>query len=837
MLFARPSLSGVRTGLYIPKGIFMSQSLATRYINAKRALFDKAYSALNPKQREAVFTVNTPLLILAGAGSGKTTVLVKRIAYIIKYGNAYASEDVPAGITEKKVRALEDAVNLDRGEIECILPEFITQPCPPYNILAITFTNKAAKEIKTRLATELGDEVMASDIWSGTFHSVCMRILRVHGEKLGFGREFTIYDADDTKKAVAAAMKRCNVDDKQFPLKSVVNAISHAKDQMMTPSAFARAAAGDFRREKIAKVYAAYQEDMIRSNAMDFDDIILYTVRLFSEHPDVLANYQRKFKYVCVDEYQDTNVAQFKLTEMLAGGHDYIMAVGDDDQSIYKFRGATIENILQFDKVYSDAKVVKLEQNYRSTQTILDAANKVIANNVGRRGKNLWTDSGAGDAITVCKTEDQMGESRYIVDTVNSLMARGGYTYRDFAVLYRTNSQSGSVEKAFAKGGIPYRMIAGTRFNDRKEIRDIVAYLQLINNRADRERLLRIINVPARKIGDKTIEAIRIIADEIGESMFYVIDHVERYGALSRNIASLRAFADMINGLAELAKTAPLGDLFDALVERSGYMDMLIAGGEAEKERIENILEFKSSMVEYTENTDEPTLTGFLEENALVADVDKYDESADAVVLMTVHSAKGLEFPVVFIPGMEDGIFPGMQNIIGSTEDMEEERRLAYVALTRAKKKVYIIHAKSRLWYGHTVYNPVSRFVSEIPEKLCDKVDKTNAAWQKGSAYGTTATPRTYYSAPSNTATQKSSGVGYGDKITVGKPMYNPSANKDTREKMLSLAPGDRVSHVTFGQGEILSAKKMGNDILFEVAFDKAGTKKLMGTYAKLKKL
>ncbi|MBQ9161698.1 MAG: UvrD-helicase domain-containing protein [Clostridia bacterium] len=819
----------------------MPQTLGERYLKAKKALFDKAYSNLNPKQREAVFTINTPLLILAGAGSGKTTVLVKRIAYIIKYGNAYAANIIPRGLTEERVAALEGATSLSRGEIEGILPEFITESCPPYNILAITFTNKAAKEIKTRLASELGDEIMAADIWSGTFHSVCMRILRVHGEKLGFGREFTIYDADDTKKAVAAAMKRCNIDEKQFPVKSIVNAISHAKDELMTPMAFARMAQGDFRREKIAKVYAAYQEDMIRSNAMDFDDIIVNTVRLFSEYPDVLAYYQRKFKYVCVDEYQDTNIAQFRLTEMLAGGHDYIMAVGDDDQSIYKFRGATIENILQFDKVYSDAKVIKLEQNYRSTQTILDAANKVIANNVGRRGKNLWTDSGAGEAITVCKTEDQLGESRFIVDTVNSLMASGGYTYRDFAVLYRTNSQSGSVEKAFAKGGVPYRMIAGTRFNDRKEIRDIVAYLQLINNRADRERLLRIINVPARKIGDKTIEAIKIIADEIGESLFYVIDHVERYGALSRSAMTLRAFADLINELAEMAKTAPLGDLFDALADKSGYMRMLEEGGEAEKERIDNILEFKSGMVEYSENTDEPTLTGFLEENALVADVDKYDESADAVVLMTVHSAKGLEFPVVFIPGMEDGIFPGMQNIMGDSEDMEEERRLAYVALTRAKRKVYIIHAKSRLWYGHTVYNPVSRFVSEIPEKLCDVVDKTASSWRTGGMYGGSGTsaPRTYYSAGSGMSAYppKKTGVGYGDKITVGKPLNVPPQNKDARAQMFALKAGDRVSHITFGEGEILSAKRMGNDTLFEVAFDRAGTKKLMGTYAKLKKI
>ncbi len=813
--------------------------LSERYIQAKQALFDKAYAALNERQREAVFTTEGPLLVLAGAGSGKTTVLVRRIAYIIRYGNAYHTDFVPPGLTEEHVAELESAVRLSTPEIEEILPEFIHDPCPPYRVLAITFTNKAAGEIKARLAEQFSDETLAKDIWSGTFHSVCMRILRVHHDKIGYPQGFTIYDTDDTKKAVVAVMKRLNIDEKQFPPKAVVTAISHAKDSLLDPDEYENEAGADYRLSRIAAIYRGYAEDMARSGAMDFDDIIMQTVRLLREYPDVLAYYQKKFRYVCIDEYQDTNRAQFVLASLLSGGYRNLMVVGDDDQSIYKFRGATIENILSFDKVFEGATLIKLEQNYRSTKTILDAANRVIEKNQGRRGKTLWTAGDAGEPIVLRKAEDQMAESRSIVDTIRHRMEAGGHQFRDFAVLYRTNSQSAGIERALSRSTIPYRIVGGTRFNDRKEIRDAVAYLQLLCNNADRERLLRIINEPRRKIGDKTIALVSAIAEETNQSLFAVMEKADTYPALGRAVSSLRVFTDLIHELTELRDTLPLPDLFDAVMERSGYLPMLRMGGEPEREHIENIAELKSNIVEYVKNREEageiPTLPDFLEEYALVADVDKYDTEADAVVLMTIHSAKGLEFPIVFLPGMEDGIFPGMQNILGDPSDMEEERRLAYVAITRAKKQIYISHAKTRIWYGQTVANPLSRFVGEIPDELIHHEDLTALAAYggfggapAGTAAGTPATGR--YERP-----RRPQPVRHTDRITVGQP--TPEATVKARETLNTLSPGDRVAHATFGEGEILSVKPMGADKLIEVMFDTVGTKKLMGTYAKLKKL
>lgn len=804
--------------------------LKERYIAAKQALFDKAYSHLNAEQRRAVFQTQGPLLILAGAGSGKTTVLVQRIAYIIRYGDAYHTDWMPYGVTEAKVEEMERAVSLSMAEINEILPEFIHQPCPPYQMLAITFTNKAANEIKSRLAANFDDETIAKDIWSGTFHSICVRMLRTYGDRIGYDKSFTIYDTDDSKKMISAVMKKLGIDEKTIPVKSVMAAISRAKDHLLDPDAYANEVGCDYRLSKIARIYEAYAAEMKRSNALDFDDIIMQTVKMLTEHSDVREYYQRKFRYVCVDEYQDTNVAQFELSRLLAGGTQNIMVVGDDDQSIYKFRGATIENILNFDHVYKQATVIKLEQNYRSTKTILDAANHVIAKNTGRKGKSLWTAGGEGDPIVLRKVEDQMAEARTIVDTVVQMMASGDRTYRDFAVLYRANAQSSSIERAFAKSGIPYRMLGGTRFNDRKEIRDAVAYFQLIVNHADRERLLRVINEPKRGIGAKTLSAVEQIAAEQGCSLFDVMDHARSYSAFSsRGADILQGFADTVKELGAIAQNVCLADLFDAVMEKTGYMEALKAAGEAERDRVENLLELKSNMIEYTKNSEAPSLVGFLEENALVADVDKYDDKADAVVLMTIHSAKGLEFPVVMLPGMEDGVFPGMQTISGGQDDMEEERRLAYVAITRAKEKLLVIHAKNRLWYGQTTYNPISRFVEEIPENLLTKEDHT-AEGSRGAMYIEPAV-RTYYSERS----QRQKAPVHTDRTTVGRAAV--AADAQTRAAIAEFSAGDRVRHMTFGEGEILSVKPMGRDMLIEVMFDTVGTKKLMATYAKLKKI
>ncbi len=830
------------------------QTIEERYTGAKRALFDKVYGNLNERQREAIYTINGPLLVLAGAGSGKTTVLVRRIAFLIRYGNAYKSEYVPYGTDEARVRELEGALSLPVGEIEAnILPEFANRPAEPYRVLAITFTNKAANEIKERLAKMFPDDPQtAADIWAGTFHSVCVRILRRHCELLGYRTGFTIYDTDDSKKAVIAAMQRCGIDEKLLPAKTVMNAISRAKDRLLTPDDFAMEAGGEFRKKQIARVYEAYQQFLRESNALDFDDIIMQTVLLFQKHEAVRDEYRRRFRYVCVDEFQDTNVAQLQLTVLLTGMEKNIMVVGDDDQSIYRFRGATIENILTFDKTFPEAKVIKLEQNYRSTQTILDAANAVISNNAGRKGKTLWTAAGMGEQIHLRLCEDQNAEARFVVDAVNRTVARGEAKWRDFAVLYRTNAQAQSIEKAFARSGVPYRVLGGTRFSDRKEIRDAVAYLQLVNNHDDNMRLWRIINEPRRKIGQKTLDTVALIAEEEGCSRFAVIEHADRYTALERSKATLLQFAELIHSLSELASTVSIDVLFDAVLDRSGYRQMLIDAGAEEAERLENLDEFKSGILEYINENDDPTLTGFLEETSLVADVDRYDESADAVVMMTVHSAKGLEFPIVFLPGMEDGLFPGMQTVTAGESEMEEERRLAYVAITRAKRELYILHTRSRLLYGQTMYNPVSRFVSEIPSVLVDKPDDdgTAAAYGSRSGFGAggfsgrasvygargaeapVSQKKTYYSERPQPTPVGKNPIPVQQKITVGKPLAQKAAAPKEQ-----FFPGDRVRHMTFGDGEVLSVRPMGADTLYEIAFDRVGTKKLMATYARLKKI
>ena len=832
----------------------MQTSIEQRYLSVKRRLFDKAFSELNERQREAVFTVNNPLLILAGAGSGKTTVLVRRIAFIIRYGNAYFSDYVPYGTDDARIAELERAMMLQPEAIrEHILPQFSNNACEPYRILAITFTNKAANEIKERLARMFpGDENTATDIWAGTFHSICVRILRQHGERMGYRPGFTIYDADDTKKAMLAAMKRLNIDEKLLSIKTVINTVSHAKDKLLSPDAFAMEAGQDFRQKQIARVYEEYQRYLRESNALDFDDIIMQTVLLLKRHPEICEAYQRRFRYVCVDEFQDTNVAQLHLTVLLTNPTTRnLMVVGDDDQSIYRFRGATIENILTFDKTFPDAKTIKLEQNYRSTGNILDAANAVISNNHGRKGKTLWTSSGAGAKIRLKLCDDQNMEARYLVDTVSRAVAKKEATYRDFAILYRTNAQSQSIEKAFARAAVPYRVLGGTRFTDRKEIRDVVAYLQLISNHDDNTRLARIINEPRRKIGAKTLETIALIAAEQECSQFSVIERADSFVALKNSAATLLQFAGIINDLSRLAQSTPLDALFDLMLEKTGYRQMLVAAGPEEAERLENLDEFKSGILEYMQDNDEPSLTGFLEETALVADVDRYDETADAVVMMTVHSAKGLEFPVVFLPGMEEGLFPSMQTITEGQTEMEEERRLAYVAITRAKKELTILHTRNRLLYGQTMYNPVSRFVSEIPDALIEKLDEGQAnrvrveqnryaeyGYGQYGSYGNNYNApvqqkRTYYS-ESTTRTPQTPAFGRSAAPARQATPARPAAANASRE---IFAPGDRVKHLNFGEGEILSVKPMGADTLYEVMFDTVGTKKLMATYAKLKKI
>ncbi|MBR2354133.1 MAG: UvrD-helicase domain-containing protein [Clostridia bacterium] len=802
----------------------MEHELQSRYLAAKRALFERYYDSLNERQREAVFTTEGSLLVLAGAGSGKTTVLVKRIIFLIRYGNAYFSEYVPHGITEERVVALERARELELEEIEQILPEFISSPCPPWQILAITFTNKAANEIKSRLSSALGDEEGADAIWAGTFHSVCVRMLRSYGDRRGYDRGFTIYDTTDTKNAVTECLKSLNIDEKSLPVKSVMAQISRAKDNLLTPKQFEEEfGAKDFRLRQIARVYRAYQERLKSSNALDFDDIIMQTVLLLEEDEEVRTYYQNKFRYVAVDEFQDTNIAQLRLTALLSGGRGNVMVVGDDDQSIYKFRGAVIENILGFDRKFVGTKVIRLEQNYRSTSVILNAANGVISKNTGRKGKTLWTARKGGEKLTLRVCNDQNDEGRYLVNEIQSLVAKGTYRYRDCAILYRTNAQSSVIERTFAKSGIPYRMLGGLRFNDRKEIRDTVAYLQFILNPSDRERMRRIINEPKRKIGTATVDGVEQIATEQNCTVFEVMLHADRYAALSRTASRLKEFADMILRLRRLLETDITLEAFvKQVLKETGYRQMLIDAGEEEKERLENLEEFISGVIEYEKNNEDPTLSGFLEENALVSEVDKYDEEADAAVMMTIHSAKGLEFPVVFLPGMEDGLFPGMQTMMGGPDEMEEERRLAYVAITRAKDRLYLLRAKTRMLYGRTSANPPSRFLEEIPAELI-----VEDAPYASSMYD--RKPKTYFS------TSEAQSVRFDSSDGGFTLMQKPRASQGGAATV--FREGDRVRHLTFGEGEILSARPMGSDMLYEVVFDRFGTKKLMGNYAKLKKV
>lgn len=784
----------------------MTEQQKNRFLKAKRALFDKYYSFLNREQREAVYTVNGPVLILAGAGSGKTTVLVNRIAHIIKYGDAYYNNEIPDFLTEDTIEDLENAINLPKEHIEKYLELFAKYNCKPWDVLAITFTNKAANEIKERLVKTVGED--ASSIWAGTFHSICMKILRSHGELVGYRQGFSVCDTDDSKKVISKCLKDLNIDEKKLPIKFVMNEIGRAKDKLMTPSQYADEVGSDYKYKQVAQVYELYQKRLMDSNILDFDDIIMKTVQLFMQNNDVLAYYQNKFKFVCVDEYQDTNKAQFVLVSLISDFYKNIMVVGDDDQSIYKFRGATIENILSFDTKYPEAKVVKLEQNYRSTSNILNAANSIIKNNYHKHIKELWCDNEEGDKIIVKEAYTQNDESRYIIDKIVSLHKERNLTYRDFAILYRMNAQSMNLETMFAKSGIPYRMLGALRFYDRKEVKDIIAYLSVINNPSDNVRLTRIVNEPKRGIGDASYDTASKIAEEIGVPTLKVLENAHNYNAIPMRAAnSMVAFSKIMIGLMADMDILPLSELVKQVIKRSGYEADLISKGQVEAERLENLDALCSAVKEYEDANEDASLSGFLEEVALISDIDKYDENADAVTLMTIHSSKGLEFPIVFLPGMEENVFPGSQSI-STPGEIDEERRLAYVAITRAKKTLIITHAKERMLYGMTQRNPLSRFVREIDPKYLDI--------KKERLTGGTFIPR---------------------QEVIKQANYGDSFKKPEKPKIVPFEIGDRIHHFTFGEGTVLNVIPMSSDFMYEIAFDRVGTKKLMATYvAKLMK-
>ncbi len=726
--------------------------------------------ALNAMQQEAVNQTEGPLLILAGAGSGKTTVLVNRVQHIIGSGLA-----------------------------------------APWQVLAITFTNKAAGEIRERLINAIGPE--ANDIWAYTFHSCCARILRRFADRLGYTSHFAIYDTDDQKRVMKHCQKALEISDKILHHKSILSEISSAKDSLVDYEEYKKLAQNDFRKARIADCYELYQKELLKSDAMDFDDIIFNTVRLLEGNPDVLELYQKQFKYVMVDEYQDTSHAQYILVSLLAGGYNNICVVGDDDQSIYRFRGATIENILSFENQYKNARVIRLEQNYRSTQNILDAANAVIANNKNRKGKNLWTQAGSGEKIIFNTLEDEAAEASFIAQEILKNV-KNGKKMSDHAVLYRMNAQSRNIEITFAKSGIPHKVIGGNRFFDRKEIKDVISYFAVINNPADNVRLQRIINVPKRGIGDTMFANVMEIATGLGLSAFEVCERADEFQKTLRSAQKLQGFAAMIRHFQDcLDDDMPLSDLLQEVLDKTNYFDYLDEDPESAEDRKNNINELSSMFIKYQEEDADFELSDFLEDVALVADIDSYNEDDDAVVLMTLHSAKGLEFPIVFIPGMEESVFPGNQSVY-SEEDLEEERRLAYVGITRAKEKLYLLNARRRMLYGTTNRNQASRFLREIPLSVTD--DITVQSYVPHSKFGSFAQPAH--------STSSSAAHKFGQVGGASASAQNYSA-------------GDTVRHKAFGTGVVLSARAMGNDTMLEVAFDRAGTKKLMANYAKLEKI
>lgn len=793
----------------------MNEQMNSRFLTARREYIRRQFQQLNDMQQEGVLTTEGPLLLLAGAGSGKTTVLINRIANIMRYGRGSDSTEIPGGITEEDVAFLENLGD-DLSEAECRRADglCVVEPAVPWSILAITFTNKAANELKDRLANLLGPE--AQDIWAMTFHSACCRILRRDIERMGYTRSFTIYDASDSERVMKEIVKDMGLDDKTFPPRYVLGAISREKDKMISPAEMLEKAeeTGDLRALHIARAYEKYQTQLKENNALDFDDIIYVTVQLLQDHEDVRRYYQRKFHYVMVDEYQDTNHLQYLLTSMLAGGLENICVVGDDDQSIYRFRGATIENILNFEQQYRGTRTIRLEQNYRSTQAILNAANAVISHNLGRKGKRLWTANGQGDPITVYEATDEGSEGNFVAGKI--LAGARNHKFSDFAILYRTNAQSNALEYALKRNGIAYRVIGGTRFFDRAEVKDMLSYLCVINNRADDLRLSRIINNPPRGLGAKTIETARRLAEAEGKSLYSVVSDPYSYGPLEKPAMKLMQFSAMIEEMAGLLESGmSLPDFYDELLIRTGYEDMLKnKDTEENKTRLENVRELKSSIQSYVTNSEAPTLAGFLEEIALYTDLEQYNASEDAVVMMTMHSAKGLEFPHVFLVGFEEGLFPGMR-AIGDGEEMEEERRLCYVAITRAKESLTISHARQRMIYGRTSASMPSRFLKEIPEDCVVKrggfqrTQERMAEAHSRSGYGTYGSQASRH--PLRTAVTPPAGD--------GKPY-------------LELNQGDMVMHAAFGKGMVLSVMKMGGDALLEIAFDDIGTKKLMAKTA-----
>lgn len=863
--------------------------ITKEYLALRDQYIESRFARLNPVQRQAVFATEGPLLILAGAGSGKTTVLVNRIANIIRFGSAHGSTELPRPVTEADLNDLRNAVAAGR-DLPRETAYLAVRPARPWNVLAITFTNKAAGELKERLRAMLGD-TLGGDVNASTFHSACVRMLRRDAERIGFPKSFTIYDSDDQQRVIKQIYKDLMIDDKFLPVKSAIGQISSFKDKLLSAEDVAGEPFPNTKAQLVSKIYTAYAGRLKAAGAMDFDDLIFHTVKLLQNDAEAREYYQNRFRYVVVDEYQDTSIAQFHLVRLLAGGTNNVCVVGDDDQSIYKFRGATIENILNFEKVFTGAKTIRLEQNYRSTANILNAANSVIKNNMGRKGKTLWTDHGDGEKVHHYTAANEQDEASHIADVIGEHL-REGASLKDHAVLYRMNAQSNPIETYFARAGIPYRIVGGQRFFDRKEVKDINSYLAVIVNPRDDVRLRRIINEPARKIGMTTIEKIGELAVSKGVPMMEIIAHVRDYPELQRAAAALERFYEMYRELCDLSVSEPLDQFVGDVIAKSGYEAMLKAMKEEGETRRENLGQLVSSIKTYADqNGEDATLSGFLEEVALISDLDSYDNDADSVTMMTIHSAKGLEFPYVFVVGMEDGIFPG-EMAKYNEEDMEEERRLCYVAITRAKKELYLSTSRTRMIFGQTRRNPPSAFLSEIDPGLLDETQSpelTGYGGGFGTGYGSYSTNvpggRSGYSGASrgylnseynahprggfgggyssgfasgghespnsyggrHQVQSTGFGSGYGRSRSAGNTAPAgagtstlagaPSAAPQKKAAAASYAAGDIVEHRVFGRGKVLKATPIAGDCIVEIQFDRVGVKKTMANYAPLKKV
>ena len=880
----------------------MATDLAQQFCALRDTYIEKQFGRLNDMQREAVFTTNGPLLILAGAGSGKTTVLVNRIANLIRFGSAHGSRWTPREVTEDDVKALRTAIMTGTDAPSWLDGMLRKDAVRSWNVMAITFTNKAAGELKERLRRMLGGEE-GDEVFASTFHSACVRILRRWAEEIGYPRSFTIYDSDDSQRVMKTVYKELSVDDKFFPVKSAINQMSRWKDQLISPEEALKTPARDTKGALAAKVYAAYEKKLKEAGAFDFDDLIYQTVILLSEHEDVREFYQNKYKYLLVDEYQDTSVAQFRLVSLLTGPEKNICVVGDDDQSIYRFRGATIENILNFERIYKGTRTIRLEQNYRSTSNILNAANCVIQHNTERKGKTLWTKNGEGDKVQVYTAENEQDEASHIADVIGQHLKEGGHL-ADHAILYRMNAQSAPIESYFTRAGIPHKIVGGQRFNDRKEVKDIHSYMSIVANPRDDVRLRRIINEPARKIGATTIEVIADLAAQQGISMLDVISHADQYAKLSRAIAPLFKFWDIYQKLQESLETKTLDEFASDVIEITGYRAMLEAdaakGHEDAADRLQNLGQLVNNVKSYCDqHGEEASLEGYLEDIALISDIDSYNESADQVVLMTIHSAKGLEFPYVFLIGMEEGVFPSEMSKY-SEADLEEERRLAYVGITRAKKELYISNSVTRMLYGRTQRNEPSRFLREI-ETRSPVLEQRSRLGGWGSSYSDTVPGgASGYSGPSgwgrsaggygsggygsrsgggylnreyNAGERSGFGSGYAGRGTSSSGYGAAYGNSSTQPKVRSggfgagysgtgaktpaakisftgapaakaasagpkhYEPGDIVKHKVFGRGTVLKVKPAAGDQIVEINFEKVGIKKTMANFAPLTKI